>query len=157
MKIEAIFTGKTTPSYLDTGIELYRQRIIHYLPFEIKVLPDLKKGSVQSSQQIKEKESAQILSTVTGAGYFILLDEKGRQYDSTGFANCLQGISNRGIKKMVIVTGGAFGVDDRVKSAANQIISFSMLTFSHQLIRLILMEQVYRAMTILRNEKYHHA
>jgi 23S rRNA (pseudouridine1915-N3)-methyltransferase len=158
MKISAIWIGKTSEEYLRTGIDIYNKRIVHYFPFEIITLPDIKKAKNLGIEQIKIMEGDLILKkTGSVSGVNILLDERGRQFDSPGFSKYIQKKAETGHKQINFIIGGAFGFSDDVVKKANESISLSQLTFSHQLVRLIFMEQLYRACTIMNNEPYHHA
>ena len=155
MKITLLLTGKTVDNRLISLIDDYRQRLIHYVPFEIVVLPDLKNAKSLTEEQIKTAEGEAILRFLTPAMDVLLLDEHGKQYRSIEFADFLQRKMSAG-RDLVLVIGGPYGFSPAVYDRANGKISFSQMTFSHQMIRLMAIEQIYRAMTILRNEPYHH-
>ena len=155
MKITLLLTGKTVDNRLISLIDDYRQRLIHYVPFEIVVLPDLKNAKSLTEDQIKSAEGEAILRFLTPAMDVLLLDEHGKQYRSIEFADFLQRKMSAG-RDLVLVIGGPYGFSPAVYERANGQISFSLMTFSHQMIRLMAIEQIYRAMTILRNEPYHH-
>lgn len=156
MKIVFIQTGKTRSSEI-AGLEMeYYNRLKHYRPFEVVVLPDLKKTKNLSEEEIKTREGELILKQFQPGDHVVLLDDKGKQYTSLRFANHLQQIMNRGIKRLVFVVGGPYGFDKNVYQAGNEKLSLSQMTFSHQIIRPIFAEQLYRAFTILNNEPYHH-
>lgn len=155
MKITLLLTGKTVDSRLISLIDDYRQRLIHYVPFEIVVLPDLKNAKSLTEDQIKSAEGEAILRFLTPAMDVLLLDEHGKQYRSIEFADFLQRKMSAG-RDLVLVIGGPYGFSPAVYERANGKISFSLMTFSHQMIRLMAIEQIYRAMTILRGEPYHH-
>ena len=155
MKITLLLTGKTVDNRLISLIDDYRQRLIHYVPFEIVVLPDLKNAKSLTEDQIKSAEGEAILRFLTPAMDVLLLDEHGKQYRSIEFADFLQRKMSAG-RDLVLVIGGPYGFSPAVYERANGKISFSLMTFSHQMIRLMAIEQIYRAMTILRNEPYHH-
>jgi len=156
MKIEFWMIGKTDFSYLKEGIAIYQKRINRYLPFEMKVLPDVKIGRKTSPNQIKEKEGTLILSKLNTADALFLLDEKGKQYTSERFASFVEQQLQMSHKRLIFQIGGAYGFSPAVYQRANAKISLSEMTFSHQMVRLIFAEQFYRAMTILNNEPYHH-
>ena len=155
MKITLLFTGKTTDSRLLSLIDEYRQRLIHYVPFELVVLPDLKNAKSLTEEQIKTVEGEAMLKYFTPSMDVILLDEHGREYRSVEFADFLQKKMSAS-KDLTLVIGGPYGFSPVVYQRANGKISFSQMTFSHQMIRLMAIEQIYRAMTILRGEPYHH-
>ena len=155
MKITLLLTGKTVDNRLISLIDDYRQRLIHYVPFEIVVLPDLKNAKSLTEEQIKTAEGEAILRFLTPAMDVLLLDEHGKQYRSIEFADFLQRKMSAG-RDLVLVIGGPYGFSPAVYDRANGKISFSQMTFSHQMIRLMAIEQIYRSMTILRNEPYHH-
>jgi len=149
--------GKTQESYIDEGTEVFRRRIIHYLPFEIQTIGGLKKTKNLSAAEIKTLEGALILKHLKNQDTVILLDENGKTFHSTGFADFIQKQMNSGTRQVVFVVGGAWGFSQEVYQRSNHLLSLSKMTFSHQVIRLIFMEQFYRAMTILKNEPYHNS
>ena len=155
MKITLLLVGKTTDSRLISLIEDYRKRLLHYVPFEMVVLPDLKNTKSMSEEQIKTAEGEAILRFLTSAMDVILLDEHGREFRSIEYAEWLQKKMGSG-KDLTLVIGGPYGFSEAVYARANGKVSFSQMTFSHQMIRLMAIEQIYRAMTILRGEPYHH-
>ena len=152
MKLKLIFVGKTTDKFLQEGIELYLQKLKHYLLVDVLVIP-----SGKNRVQIKNEESDNILKHISSKDFVVLLDEKGKDLSSIDLSIQMQKWMNQSYKKVVFITGGAFGVDDRVRKRADFVWSFSHLTFTHQMIRPMLLEQLYRAMTILKGESYHHA
>ncbi len=156
MKITFLLVGKTEENYLQTGISIFEKRLQHYISFEQIVIPELKNTKNLSPEQIKEKEAELLLKHLQKADKIILLDEHGKKYRSTQFAEFLQTQMNSGIKNLCFVVGGAYGFDEKIRKAADAQLSLSDMTFSHQMIRLLFIEQVYRAMTILRNEPYHN-
>ncbi len=156
MKIHLILIGKTDSDYLTTGVELYRKRITRYNPFEISVLPDLKNAKSLSVEELKIKEGELLLRHIEPNAHVILLDDKGRHFNSPDFARHLQGLMNRHLKSIIFVVGGAFGFSEAVYERGNERLSLSAMTFSHQLVRLVFAEQLYRAFSILNNEPYHH-
>ena len=155
MKIILLVTGKTSDNRLISLIDEYKQRLIHYVPFELVVLPDLKNAKSLTEEQVKTAEGEAILRYLTPAMDVLLLDEHGREYRSIEFADFLQRKMSSG-RDLVLVIGGPYGFSPAVYQRANGKISFSPMTFSHQMIRLMVIEQIYRAMTILRGEPYHH-
>ena len=155
MRITLLVTGKTTDERLTSLIDDYKQRLSHYLPFEFVVLPDLKNAKSLTIDQIKTLEGEAILRFLTPAMDVLLLDEHGREYRSVEFADFLQKKMSSG-KDLTLIIGGPYGFSQAVYARANGKISLSQMTFSHQMIRLMAIEQIYRAMTILRNEPYHH-
>lgn len=156
MKICLLVIGKTDEPYLQKGIDLFLKRIPHYVPFELKIIPDLKNSKNLSEDQQKEKEGELIIQQLTGFDELILLDEQGTEVSSVAFARFLEKKMLSGIKRLVFVIGGPYGFSESVYSKAAGTISLSKMTFSHQMVRLIFTEQLYRAMTILKGEPYHH-
>ena len=156
MKLKLIVIGKTDEKYLLEGIEKYCSRIKHYANFEIIVIPDIKQGGKFSTDKLKEEEGKLILNKTEQTDYIILLDEKGKEFTSVNFSAFLQKRLNAGASSIVFVVGGAFGFSADVYERANEKLSLSAMTFSHQMIRLFFTEQLYRAFTILKGEKYHH-
>ena len=155
MKITLLVVGKTTDVRLATLIDDYRQRLTHYVPFEFVVIPDIKNAKSLTQEQLKTAEGQAILSYLTPAMDVLLLDEHGREYRSIEYADFLQKKMASG-KDLTLIIGGAYGFSDSVYQRANGQLSLSRMTFSHQMIRLMAIEQIYRAMTILRGEPYHH-
>ncbi len=155
MKITLLLTGKTSDARLSSLIDEYQQRLRHYVPFELIVLPDLKNAKALSEEQVKTAEGEAILRFLTPAMDVVLLDEHGREFRSIEFADYLQKKMSSG-KDLTLVIGGPYGFSDAVYQRANGKLSFSQMTFSHQMIRIMAIEQIYRAMTILRGEPYHH-
>lgn len=156
MQVTLLCIGKTGKKFLEDGEQEYLKRLRHYISFQLQIIPDIKQAKSLSENQIKQKEGEMILEKVTPTDSLILLDEKGKEYTSTEFSAYLQEQFNRGGKHIYFVVGGPYGFSDAVYQRANGMISLSQMTFSHQMIRLFFIEQVYRAMTILRNEPYHH-
>jgi 23S rRNA (pseudouridine1915-N3)-methyltransferase len=156
MKIELLFVGKTDNSYLKDGISIYYKRLIHYSNVTIVEIPDIKSTSSLSENQIKEREADLILKRVGDSDFLILMDEQGKMVASIDFASQIEAYINKGVKKIIFLIGGAYGFSERVYSRANTMLSLSKLTFSHQMVRLILIEQIYRSFTILKGEPYHH-
>ena len=156
MKVKLLMIGKTRESFIEEGFNVFKMRIKHYLPFEGQAISGLKKTKNLSPSEIKILEGNLILKNIKDNDTVVLLDEKGKTYGSTGFANFVQKQMNTGTKQLVFIIGGAYGFSPDVYQRANYKISLSDMTFSHQIIRLIFMEQFYRAMTILKNEPYHN-
>jgi 23S rRNA (pseudouridine1915-N3)-methyltransferase len=156
MKIKLLAIGKTDNKHLIQLIEEYQNRLKHYIKFELEVIPDIKNVKKLSEVQQKEKEGALILSKLQNTDDLVLLDDKGKHFTSIEFSQYLQKKMNSGIKQLVLVIGGPYGFSDIVYKKAIAKISLSKMTFSHQMIRLFAVEQIYRAFTILKNEPYHH-
>ncbi len=156
MKIVVLNNGKTKNSAVEILTNEYYQRIRKYVPFEEKIIPDLKHTRNLTEQQVKEAEAEKMHKEFQPDDIIILLDEKGKSHTSMGFARYLQGLMNRGPKRIVFVIGGPYGFAEEVYQRANTKLSISSMTFSHQIIRAIFAEQLYRAFTILNNEPYHH-
>lgn len=157
MVIEMIVVGKTVGTWLDAGIGEYTGRLGHYVRFSTTVIPELKNARKLREEQIKVAEGELILNRITTSDHVVLLDENGRQPEgSVAFADWLQGVMNRGTRRLVFVVGGAYGFSSAVYARTNEKISLSQMTFSHQMVRLIFTEQLYRAFTILGGEPYHH-
>ena len=155
MKISLLVVGKTTDSRLEALIDEYTKRLKHYVSFELVVVPDSKNAKSLSEEQLKTQEGLEILRRLTPSMEVYLLDEHGREFRSIEYADWLQKRMASG-KDLTLVIGGAYGFSPAVYERANGKISLSQMTFSHQMIRLLAVEQLYRAMTILRNEPYHH-
>jgi len=156
MNIKLLAIGKTDDKNLQALIEEYVKRVSFYVKFDVEIIPDIKNAKNLSVIQQKEKEGSLILSKVSPSDWLILLDEKGKSFSSTQFADFLQKRMNSGIKNLFFVIGGPYGFSDEVYAKANGKISLSSMTFSHQMVRLFFIEQLYRGYTILRNEPYHH-
>lgn len=156
MTIKLLAIGKTDSKPLQQLIEEYEKRLKHYVRFEFESIPDIKYVKNLSEEQQKEKEGEQILKKLVPTDELVLLDENGKQLSSLYFSKYFQRKMNSGIKQLVFVIGGPYGFSDAVYEKANGTISLSKMTFSHQMVRLFVVEQVYRAFTILRNEPYHH-
>lgn len=155
MKMKLIAIGKTDEAFLVEGIEKYFKRLKHYVSFEIMVLNDVKTGKKLNIELQKEQEGRAILEKVQSNETLILLDENGKDFTSVGFANFLQKKLNAG-NNLVFVIGGPFGFSTEVYQRADAQLALSKLTFSHQMVRLFFVEQLYRAFTIIKGEKYHH-
>ena len=156
MTIKLVCVGKTDKRELEDLINIYSERLQHYIKFELEVIPDLKKTKNLDENQQKNKEGDLILSGTQNSDFLVLLDEDGKQYDSVAFSEYIQKRMNTGLKRLIFVIGGPYGFSDAVYSRANGKISLSKMTFSHQMVRLFATEQLYRAFTILKNEPYHH-
>ena len=156
MNIKLIAIGKTDSAALQQLISTYEKRLVRYINFELQLLPDIKNSKSLTEELQKVKEGELILSNVESSHNIILLDERGKEYTSVTFADELQKKMNTSIKQLTFVIGGPYGFSQEVYNRANGKLSLSKLTFSHQMIRLFFIEQLYRAFTILRNEPYHH-
>ena len=156
MKIELAVIGKTSIGYLKQGIDEYIKRLKHYAPFEIKYIDDIKNTKNISEDQQKRTEGAKILSLLDKSDFVVLLYEHGKEYTSMQYSSYIQKRMLSGVKKVVFVIGGPYGFSQEVYDRANDKISFSKMTFNHEMIRLIFTEQLYRAYTIINHEPYHH-
>lgn len=156
MKIELWAIGKTNEKYLETGIEIFEKRLGNYLPFSLVIIPDVK-IKYADAMRLKLEEGKVLLSRLSPDDYLVLLDEQGLEFSSLSFANWLERRLSGPGRKMVFLIGGAFGFSPDVYTRANEKIALSKLTFSHQMVRLFFLEQLYRAMTILKNEPYHNS
>jgi len=156
MTTKLIAIGKTDRKELQKLIDDYQKRLGFYIKFEFEIIPDLKNSKNLTEEQQKQKEGELILNRLNATDLLILLDENGTQMDSVSFSNYLQKHMNSGIKQLVFVIGGPYGFSDEVRNKAQGKLSLSKMTFSHQMVRLFVVEQLYRAFTILRNEPYHH-
>ncbi|MDH6343617.1 23S rRNA (pseudouridine1915-N3)-methyltransferase [Parabacteroides sp. PFB2-12] len=156
MKVAFVVIGKTDSPYFSEAIREYQSRLGHYIPFEMQVLPDIKNVRNLSESQQKEKEGELILKALQPGDYLVLLDEKGKEFTSMQFAAYIEKKTHTVSRRLVFVVGGPYGFSESVYKAASEKISLSKMTFSHQMIRVIFLEQLYRAMTILNNEPYHH-
>lgn len=156
MKIKVLSIGKTDNKNIQVLLEDYKKRLSHYGPFEWIELPDVKNVKNLSEAQQKQAEAQLVLKQLTPADQLILLDEKGKRLSSEDFAQYLQKKMNSGLKQLVLLIGGPYGFSPELYQRANGKLSLSDMTFSHQMVRLFLIEQLYRAHSILRNEPYHH-
>jgi 23S rRNA (pseudouridine1915-N3)-methyltransferase len=156
MNIKILTIGKTDNKALQSLIDDYTKRLSFYIKFDLEIIPDIKNVKNLSESQQKEKEGELILAKLAPTDQLILLDEKGTTFSSIGFSDYLQKKMNSGAKTLVFVIGGPYGFSDEVYQKAQGKISLSLLTFSHQMVRLFFIEQLYRGFTILRNEPYHH-
>ncbi len=157
MKIELLMVGKTSFSYLEEGILMYSKRLTHYLTFSMTVIPDQKNVTNINAEQLKKLEGAAILKKIHTDDYLVLLDEQGKSWSSIEFSKWIEKKLQSQQKRIVFLIGGAYGFSEDVYSRANEQWSLSKLTFSHQMIRLFAVEQIYRAMTIIKNEPYHNS
>lgn len=156
MKIKLILIGKTDSDYLINGIGEYINRLKHYLPFEMFIIPDIKNTKNLSEHQQKQKEGKLILNQIHNGDFIVLLDEKGKEYSSLDFSKFIEKQMISGLKSLIFIIGGPYGFSDEIYEKCNSKISLSKMTFSHQMVRLIFTEQLYRAMTIIKREPYHH-
>lgn len=156
MKIKLLAIGKTDDKNLIKLIDEYQNRLQHYIKFELEIIPDIKNVKKFSENQQKEKEGELILNKIENTDQLILLDDKGKQHSSIEFSAYLQKKMNSGLKQLVFVVGGPYGFSEAVYQKAQGKISLSKMTFSHQMIRLFFIEQLYRGFTILKGEPYHH-
>ncbi len=157
MNIKLIVVSKTDVPYLQTGVDEYVGRLKHYCEFELVVIPSLKNVGKMSADEVKQREGELILRQLDRVDRIVLLDEHGKEFTSVGFADYLQKQMNAGVRTLAFVIGGAFGFSPAVYEAAHAKLSLSQMTFNHQMVRLFFLEQLYRAHTILRHEKYHNA
>lgn len=155
MKITLLLIGKTTDNHLQALIEEYQKRLQHYTAFDIQIIPELKNAKNMPQEEQKQREGELILKIINPSDQLILLDERGKEFRSINFAQQLNKWLNTG-KNLVFVVGGPYGFSKAVYDRADQMLSLSQMTFSHQMIRLLFTEQLYRAFTILHNEPYHH-
>ena len=156
MQIKLIAIGKTDLAELNHLISVYQNRLSHYVKFSFEIIPDIKNSKNLSEKLQKEEEGKLILSKITSTDRLILLDENGKEMNSVGFSTFLQKQMNSGIKQLVLVIGGPYGFSEAVYKKANGSLALSKMTFSHQMVRLFVIEQLYRGFTILKNEPYHH-
>ncbi len=156
MKIKLLAIGKTDNKELQQLIQVYQNRLKHYIKFELDIIPDIKNSKNLSKNQQKEKEGELILKRLQPTDELVLLDEKGKEFRSMEFSKYLQKKMNSGIKQLVFVIGGPYGFSESVYKKAKGKISLSKMTFSHQMVRLFIVEQIYRGFTIIKNEPYHH-
>ena len=156
MKITLLTVGKTDKDWVKEGLDIYVSRLKHYIPFSVVEIPELKNVSALSKDQIKTREGELILKNVRPTDDLILMDERGKQYTSVELARVLQDKISYNGKDIIFVIGGAYGFSDAVRQRSNSKISLSKMTFSHQMVRAIFVEQLYRAFTIMKGEPYHH-
>lgn len=156
MKVTLLVIGKTDASYFNEAIKVYEKRLEHYIPFDIEVIPDIKNAKNLSEDIQKNKEGELIIKKLTNLDYVVLLDDKGKEFTSLKFADYMDKKMQTVSKRLVFIIGGAYGFSEEIYKRANEKMTLSRMTFSHQMVRLIFVEQLYRAMTILNNEPYHH-
>lgn len=156
MKLQFVVIGKTLDKHLVALIQEYAGRVKHYLPFEMEVIPELKNTKSLSFEQQKQREAELLQKTFREGDYVVLLDENGREFTSVEFANYLQQKQSVAARRLVFVVGGPYGFAPEIYALAKEKISLSRMTFSHQMVRLFFVEQLYRGLTILRGEPYHH-
>jgi 23S rRNA (pseudouridine1915-N3)-methyltransferase len=156
MKIKLLMIGKTDAPYLREGTSEYENRIRRYVPFETVVIPALKNMSALPVSEARHRESELLMKAAGETDYLVLLDETGKAISSVEFSGFLNARFSSGIRSMVFLIGGPYGVSEAVKKRSNHILSLSRMTFSHQMVRLFFLEQLYRGLTILNNESYHH-
>ena len=157
MKIVLCCIGKEDGPLLKNSIQNFSKRISYYYPVEWKIIPPLRNKTGLTEKELKAKEAAFVLESIKKEDFLVALDEKGTMLSSAKLASWIQARTNESVKQLVFLIGGAYGLDESVIKRANFVWSLSVLTFPHQLVRLILSEQIYRACTIIKNEKYHHA
>ena len=156
MKVILLSIGKTDDVEIRIILDKYIKRLGHYLPFEYTDIPDLKNTKNLSDKEQKKQEGEFILKQLQPSDYLVLLDDKGKEFSSVAFSQYLEQKSNSGIRRIVFVIGGPYGFSDEIYARANEKLSLSRMTFTHQMVRVIFVEQLYRAMTILNHEPYHH-
>ena len=157
MNITLLMIGNTSEAFVLDGYEVFMKRLKHYVKVKEVIIPDVKDRKHLNADQIKEKEAILILEKLAASNFSVLLDERGKEFTSVEFAGFLQKTMNAGTRELFFILGGAYGVAESVKQKADLTISLSQMTFTHQVIRLLFAEQLYRAMTILKNEPYHNA
>lgn len=156
MEINVLSIGKISSPWIQQGISLYEARIGNYIKFSSVILPDIKNAKTLNKDQIKEEEGKQILSKILPSDYLVIMDERGKEFTSREFSDWIQKQMNSGRKRMVMVIGGPFGFSEAVYNRADVKIALSKMTFTHEMAKLLLTEQIYRSMTILKGEPYHH-
>ena len=156
MKLQFWAIGRDHEKYVDSGIREFTKRISNYFPVEWKIIPVPRNAGLMSEQDLKRKESEAVLKLLSDTDYLVVLDERGKMCSSKQLADFFVQRGNESSKKLIFLIGGAYGLDENLLKRSNFTLSLSLLTFPHQLVRLILAEQVYRACTIMKNEKYHH-
>lgn len=157
MKITLLLTGKTEDGWIKAGFEQYLKRLEHYCTLEVIEIPALKNAGKLSADEQNKSEGELQLAKIGVSDRLVLLDERGKEFSSPGLAKWMEKQQGAGHKRVVFLIGGPFGFSEKIMARANEKISFSQMTFSHQMVRIILAEQLYRAFTIIRGEKYHHA
>lgn len=156
MKVRVLFTGKTTEAWIRQGISQYADRIGHYVSFSLTEIPDLRQTASLSQEQVKEREGELILKSLRTSDHLVLLDEHGKEFSSLDWARNLEFKATRLLKDLVFVIGGPYGFSQAVHDRADEHLSLSRMTYSHQLVRVVFLEQLYRALTIIKGEPYHH-
>lgn len=156
MKITLVCIGKTDDKFIQEGIDKYLSRLKHYISFNIVVVPDVKNVKNMSQAQQMEKESELFLKQINNQDFVVLLDEKGKEFRSVEFSDYLSKKMVSGVTHMVFLIGGPYGFSQKVRDRANYLVSLSKMTFSHQMVRMFFVEQVYRAFSIMKGEPYHH-
>lgn len=156
MKFTLLLSGKTNKNHLSEGIQIYKKRIERYVPFGIEIAPEIKKKGNLTEQEIKNREGKELLKKIPSDALLFLLDERGKEYTSLEFSNFLNIQLTQARKDIIFAIGGPYGFSDEIIKRSNLKLSLSKMTFSHQIIRLIFLEQLYRAFTILKGEPYHH-
>lgn len=156
MKVVLLSVGKTDNDFYTQAIDIFKKRLSYYIPFETEFIPDLKNTKNLSEKEQKILEGESILNRIQQSDHIVLLDDKGKQYSSVEFARFMEKKSHSVPKRLVFVVGGPYGFSEAVYTRANEKFSLSKMTFTHQMVRLVFVEQLYRAMTILNNEPYHH-
>jgi 23S rRNA (pseudouridine1915-N3)-methyltransferase len=156
MKIKYVSCGKADETYLKGGIEDYARRISHYVPFEHTEIPAIRGAGSRSPREVMAKEAEKINACLSASDYIVILDEKGKEMRSVEFSGFLNQRFSSGSKALVFISGGPFGIDPSVKNRASQVLALSKMTFPHLMVKLFFLEQLYRALTILSNESYHH-
>ena len=156
MKVTLLLVGKTEEGFIKQGLEIYENRLKHYISFSSIIITDVKNAGKISPSDLKMKEGELILKHFAASDFVVLLDDKGKQFSSVEFAHYMQKQMNSGIKNLCFVVGGAFGFSEQVYNRANAQLSLSKMTLTHQMVRVFFVEQLYRTMTILKGESYHH-
>lgn len=156
MRITLIQVGKTRDRFIEEGVEMFRKRMVRYAPFSTETIPDLRNSRNMTMKEVQFQEGRLILKRIKNGDHVILLDERGTVYTSIAFAEHLNSMEGR-VNQLLFVIGGPYGFSREVYDRADEMMSLSSLTFSHQLVRVLFMEQIYRAYTILKGEPYHHA
>ncbi len=156
MKVALLQTGKTSEKYIAEGVEIYSERIRKYSPFEIFTIPDLRNTRNMPASEQKLREGERMLQFFRNGDYIAILDEKGKEYTTIEFSSFLEKALMMPKKRIVFVIGGPWGISESITNRADEKLSLSKMTFSHQLVRLLFMEQLYRVFTIIRGDPYHH-
>lgn len=156
MKIKFVLIGKTSFRFVETGMDMYKERLKRLVDFELWIIPDLKNTKKMPQELVKAKEGTLIMKALTNTDFVVLLDEKGRSLNSLNFANFIENKLSAGTKQFVFIVGGAYGFSKEIYKRGDFLLSLSEMTFSHQIIRLFFMEQIYRAFTIIKGLPYHN-